>query len=191
MTKIEALVEILKKRIDQGYYITNSQLPSEREIAEEFNLSRNTVHVALLKLKDEGLIVIKPRSGTYIKNQKELSDMENTEFKVLMAAIKSIGERLDVIEGKIGIENDRIEVLKLRTEEDSKYLEVNNATRHIEVKKYLDEIKALLSMLDLPKEDRSCDNCINKGTMDCPNSYDCEATVERKNFKRKPKIRGL
>jgi GntR family transcriptional repressor for pyruvate dehydrogenase complex len=41
-------------------------LPSERDLAVRLGVSRNTVRSAILSLKERGLLVVKPGSGTYI-----------------------------------------------------------------------------------------------------------------------------
>ena len=45
LSKIDELIGIIKKRIEQGYYIIGQRLPSERELADEFNTSRPTIHM--------------------------------------------------------------------------------------------------------------------------------------------------
>lgn len=48
-TKIDEIVEELQRRILQGFYVAGQRLPSEREIAEELNVSRVTVRTALIE----------------------------------------------------------------------------------------------------------------------------------------------
>src|SRR5207247_3288697 len=46
-TKIDEVAAELKNRIDRGEYAAGQRLPSEREIADELNVSRATVRGAL------------------------------------------------------------------------------------------------------------------------------------------------
>jgi len=67
-TKIDEIVGELQKRIAQGFYVTGQRLPSEREIAEELNVSRVTVRTALLRLQAENSIDIVPRGGAFVRS---------------------------------------------------------------------------------------------------------------------------
>jgi DNA-binding FadR family transcriptional regulator len=48
--------------------LPGEQLPSERELAEQFTVSRPVVHDALLELHGKGLITMRPRHGCIINN---------------------------------------------------------------------------------------------------------------------------
>ncbi|MBV9690222.1 MAG: GntR family transcriptional regulator [Ktedonobacteraceae bacterium] len=67
-TKIDEIVEELQKRITQGFYAAGQRLPSEREIADELNVSRVTVHTALLRLQAENIVDIVPRGGVFVRS---------------------------------------------------------------------------------------------------------------------------
>lgn len=67
-TKIDEIVEELQKRILQGFYAAGQRLPSEREIADELNVSRVTVRTALLRLQAENMIDIVPRGGAFVRS---------------------------------------------------------------------------------------------------------------------------
>jgi GntR family transcriptional regulator len=66
-TKIEEVLCELQKRITQGFYVAGQRLPSERDIAEELNVSRVTVRAALLRLQAENMIDIVPRGGAFVR----------------------------------------------------------------------------------------------------------------------------
>jgi len=67
-TKIDEIVEELQKRILQGFYAAGQRLPSEREIADELNVSRVTVRTALLRLQAENILDIVPRGGAFVRS---------------------------------------------------------------------------------------------------------------------------
>lgn len=69
-TKIDEVVEALSKRITQGYYVAGQRLPSERELAEELNVSRVTVRTAFFRLQADNLIDIIPRGGTFVRSMR-------------------------------------------------------------------------------------------------------------------------
>lgn len=66
-TKIDEVVEKLSERILEGVYETGERLPSERDLAEELNVSRPTIRSALLRLQSENIVDIMPKSGVYVR----------------------------------------------------------------------------------------------------------------------------
>jgi GntR family transcriptional regulator len=66
-TKIDEVAAELTRRIISGVYETGERLPSERDLAEELNVSRPTVRVALLRLQSENVVDIHPKSGVYVR----------------------------------------------------------------------------------------------------------------------------
>jgi GntR family transcriptional repressor for pyruvate dehydrogenase complex len=52
--------------IAREHFSPGNQLPSDRDLAEQFGVSRVTVQKALLLLKQRGLVEIKPGSGTFV-----------------------------------------------------------------------------------------------------------------------------
>lgn len=73
----------LEDRIESGHYKPMSRLPSERELASEFEVSRTTIREALTALEAAGAISIKDRSGAYVKSNSggvasSLTSIEST-----------------------------------------------------------------------------------------------------------------
>jgi len=60
------ILEVLRNRILYLEYKPGALL-SEKEIAAEFGVSRTPVREAMMKLKNDGLVEIIPRGGTYVK----------------------------------------------------------------------------------------------------------------------------
>ncbi|MGV0747158.1 GntR family transcriptional regulator [Mycolicibacter minnesotensis] len=56
----------LRKEIADGVYPIGSQLPTEHELCERFNVSRYTVREALRRLREDNLVVSRPRAGTVV-----------------------------------------------------------------------------------------------------------------------------
>jgi DNA-binding GntR family transcriptional regulator len=65
-TKTEQLVASLRRRIETGDFAVGHRLPSEREIGEEFGVSRITVRAALQWLQAENVIHIVPHTGAFV-----------------------------------------------------------------------------------------------------------------------------
>lgn len=60
------VAENIKKNIDNGTWPRGSRLPSEPELSELFSVSRSTVRQAISTLVEEGLLLRKQGSGTYV-----------------------------------------------------------------------------------------------------------------------------
>ncbi|GBU09021.1 fructuronate-inducible hexuronate regulon transcriptional repressor [Gammaproteobacteria bacterium] len=67
----------LKNQILAGTYPIGSRLLPEREIAEQFKVSRTLIREALIMLELEGLINIKKGSGVYIIKLPSLNNSQN------------------------------------------------------------------------------------------------------------------
>lgn len=66
-TKIaDAIMEYIK----ENDLKTGDRIPSERELAQEFNTSRNSVREALRVLENNGIIEVKMGKGAYITEKR-------------------------------------------------------------------------------------------------------------------------
>ncbi|WP_020122972.1 winged helix-turn-helix domain-containing protein [Streptomyces canus] len=65
----QAVLEALRARIAEGAYPLDSMLPTQRALAEEFDVSRDTVQRALRELKSEGWIESRQGSGSRVVRQ--------------------------------------------------------------------------------------------------------------------------
>ena len=64
----------IKKAIETGVFADGEQLLPERELAASFKTARNTIRSALQQLEEDGLVVRKVGSGTFINYQRSKSD---------------------------------------------------------------------------------------------------------------------
>jgi DNA-binding GntR family transcriptional regulator len=60
------LAQLLRQQITDGFWAAGTEIPSERKLMEQYNLSRNTVRQALDQLYHDGLIVREQGSGTRV-----------------------------------------------------------------------------------------------------------------------------
>jgi GntR family transcriptional regulator len=65
------LAQALQHAIQEGHYLADQALPSERLLAESLDLSRVTARKAIERLTEQGLIVRKRGSGNYIAPKLE------------------------------------------------------------------------------------------------------------------------
>src|SRR5512135_3171303 len=62
------IVEQIQRRILAGELREGDQLPSERELAEQFRVSRTAVREAVKALSEKGLVQIRAGRGTFVTN---------------------------------------------------------------------------------------------------------------------------
>ncbi|MGA8943454.1 MAG: GntR family transcriptional regulator [Thermoactinomyces sp.] len=67
-SKIDEVMDIIRKKIEQGEYSSGERLPSERVMSEQLGVSRATIRTSLLRLQAEGLVDIFPRSGVFVRS---------------------------------------------------------------------------------------------------------------------------
>jgi DNA-binding LacI/PurR family transcriptional regulator len=60
------VLRVLRQRIADGHYPLEGRLPSERDLADEFKVSRVTVRKALEQLTSDGMISRRPGLGTLV-----------------------------------------------------------------------------------------------------------------------------
>ncbi len=75
----EEIVEQFKSKILNRVIIPGEKLPTEREMAEIFNVNRSTIRSAMNKLESIELIEIKHGDGVYVKDFMESGNLELIE----------------------------------------------------------------------------------------------------------------
>ncbi|MHC3469076.1 GntR family transcriptional regulator [Streptomyces sp. 7R007] len=65
-TEFERVLSALRARIADGTYTVGSQLPPQRELAEEFRVSRDTIQRVMRELNNEGWIRSRQGSGSRV-----------------------------------------------------------------------------------------------------------------------------
>ena len=65
----EQISRKLAKSIAEGEYELGQRLPSERELAQAFSVSRPTVREAIIALELDGLVQVRLGSGVYVVNR--------------------------------------------------------------------------------------------------------------------------
>ena len=118
-TVTNQVFEILRDRITSGALSPGDKLPSESELARQFNISRMSVRMALQKLAALGLVVTVNGGGTYVK-QFEFSELVGNFSGILSQGIsfEDMNQYRYVLEEK-AIENLRGRKLP---ERDAEYL---------------------------------------------------------------------
>lgn len=68
LTMHEQITDWIKSRIERGDWTVGTKLPTQRQLAAQFNVNRSTVQLALDELRADGLIESKVGSGVYVAN---------------------------------------------------------------------------------------------------------------------------
>ena len=84
----------LRRRILEGEYSYEERLPAERNLAEEFGVSRGTIRSVLELLEEQHLVVRMIGSGTYVSH-KEIANQQE---------ISSVTSPIEMVEVRIAIE---------------------------------------------------------------------------------------
>ncbi|MEW5816520.1 MAG: GntR family transcriptional regulator [Spirochaetota bacterium] len=69
-TAYTKLYNVLRERILNRQYISGQKLPTERELCEQFGISRITIRHALRLLQEQGLVAREPGRGTFVRSIK-------------------------------------------------------------------------------------------------------------------------
>jgi DNA-binding FadR family transcriptional regulator len=64
----ETVAQGIAQRMHEGVYPPGTRLPGERELAEQFNVSRVTIRQALISLQALGKLEVRPGSGAHVLN---------------------------------------------------------------------------------------------------------------------------
>lgn len=100
----EKIVAQIEKRIVDGELVAGDKLPSERELAIQFGVSRTSVREAMKTLTLKGLIEVTPGRGTFVIDQTSqvLRHSMNLMFQVgKMDANKYLIELREILEPEI------------------------------------------------------------------------------------------
>jgi len=69
--------------IARGDFALNSRLPSEAELSIQFSASRPVVREALGRLREDGLVVSRQGSGSYVRRQPDLAVLSFSQVRSL------------------------------------------------------------------------------------------------------------
>lgn len=116
----EQVIVKLERDFSEGLLQIGDRLPSERESAEKFNISRGTLRDAFRVLESQGIIETIPGDGRYLR--KSLEEVDKSEHPVIEDLKKAA--MLDLIEIREIIETGMITyVCERATDQDILRLE--------------------------------------------------------------------
>jgi DNA-binding FadR family transcriptional regulator len=100
----EHIARKLAKAIADGDHDVGDRLPSERELAQQFDVSRPTVREAIIALELDGLVDVRLGSGVYVLNRRPPAGKEG---------VKDIGP-FELLEARRAIEGEAAALAALR-----------------------------------------------------------------------------
>jgi GntR family transcriptional regulator, transcriptional repressor for pyruvate dehydrogenase complex len=98
-TLTQSVVDGLKDRILTGELGPGAKLPSEKELLDEYDVSRTVVREAVSRLQAEGLVETFQGRGSFV-----LAVPEPSSFRLEQRAIRSQADVLAMIDFRLGIE---------------------------------------------------------------------------------------
>lgn len=102
MNKQEDLYQYIEKSIIEGSLRSGSRLPSERKLAESFDISRPSVREVLQRVKAKGWIISKQGGGHYVSTQLQ----EEISEPLIEILAKNPDTHYDLLEFRRNIEAD-------------------------------------------------------------------------------------
>jgi len=82
----------IQKRIQLGQWPSGQKLPTERELADELGISRNTVSSAYKELELEGVLISQQGRGTFVADKTDLWTGQDKKAKLLKVIDLAIEE---------------------------------------------------------------------------------------------------
>lgn len=113
-TKATYVAEQIIEAIEQGEYQIGNRLPSERLIAEQMKVSRNSVREALSALQILGIIESRAGDGTYIRNAVK----KKVNIDQLITFVEKSEDLFEVWEARKEIENSLVKLATARANQE-------------------------------------------------------------------------
>ncbi|MET8041526.1 winged helix-turn-helix domain-containing protein [Micromonospora sp. NPDC005215] len=95
------LADLLRDRIASGDLAPGASLPSELRLAQEYGLSRTSVRQAVALLRSEGLVIVEPPRGTFVRADEPTETVSLLKGDTATARMPTPAERreLEIGEG--------------------------------------------------------------------------------------------
>lgn len=81
LSLVEQVTKQIEKLIQQGYWKVGERLPAEKELMQQFDVSRNTLREAIRALVHVGLLMTKQGSGTVVTSTSALDAVLTNHIK--------------------------------------------------------------------------------------------------------------
>ncbi|MFC6463711.1 GntR family transcriptional regulator [Marinilactibacillus sp. GCM10026970] len=123
MNKYQAVAQQINQFIQQNNLSQGDKLPTLNDLAEEYQVSKNTIIKAVEMLESHGIVYQVRGSGTYVRGRHRKGYVNLTDVHGFQGILKEFNLTSDVIELKeIEPDENIVEVLKLKENETVYYL---------------------------------------------------------------------
>lgn len=112
----ERIIEQVRNLILDGKLTPGQKLPSERELAEQFNVGRSSVREATSAMIALGMVEIRPGDGVYIHPDFPQSILQRMEWSSLLMN----GQSQDLVEARIAIERTTARLAAMRATDEQR-----------------------------------------------------------------------
>lgn len=116
ISTVDAIANYIKKQIETGILKPGDQLPSERLLQAQLDVSRFALREALAKLSALGIIYITHGKGAFISAEVNRESLQNV-FIPLFANL-DINHLVDFFEARVLIESEAVVLCALRRSDD-------------------------------------------------------------------------
>lgn len=103
-SRVDAVVNILTRRIHEGFYSPGSKLPSERKLQDEFGVGRLALREAISRMNAVGIIETSHGKGTFVQDDVKISTLKNVLIPYF--ALNDSGRLKDFVEARGMIEGE-------------------------------------------------------------------------------------
>lgn len=137
------IAEKIESLIKSGLYPPGSRLPPERELAENFDVSRPTIREAIIALEVMQLVEVKTSSGVYVLEQqvnhgndktKKISAFELTQARALVEGEAAALAATSITEPELNLLSDTLKAMESGIEAEKAdrefHLIISKATRN-------------------------------------------------------------
>ncbi|MCX4473799.1 GntR family transcriptional regulator [Micromonospora sp. NBC_01655] len=90
------LADLLRDRIASGNLAPGASLPSELRLAQEYGLSRTSVRQAIALLRSEGLVIVEPPRGTFVRSIEPTETLTLLKGDTVSARMPTPSERREL-----------------------------------------------------------------------------------------------
>lgn len=126
---VQSVVDAIVARIRNGEYAVDERLPSERTLASELHVARNTVREALEVLETHGMIRRRAGSGSFVNPQtQDMAQAAHSEIAALSSPLD-----LQVVRGVLEPDMVRLAVVNMPPREIEALGETLSAMEAIQI----------------------------------------------------------
>lgn len=101
----------LRERVTTGVYGPETQLPSEKQLMAEFDISRGTARAAVDVLVQEGLVSTRKGSGAFVRRRRPMLHRPQAEFEPAPSAEMDRFMAQITAEGRVPAQTIAVEVI--------------------------------------------------------------------------------